>query len=116
MILNKQNYKRAELNNKLYLIQKDKKDLIYIKNEIIVNIYEDDIYDKIIDIFEKINEDYISIYGSNINELITMYNNIIIDIVFDTDSKNSYLTFIYNKHSVNNNDVELLSNIFNFLL
>ena len=70
MILNKQNYKRAELNNKLYLIQKDKKDLIYIKNEIIVNIYEDDIYDKIIDIFEKINEDYISIYGSNINELI----------------------------------------------
>ena len=45
-----------------------------------------------------------------------MYNNIIIDIEFDTDSKNSYLTFIYNKHSVNNNDVELLSNIFNFLL
>lgn len=31
MTLNKQNYKRAELNNKLYLIQKDKKDLIYIK-------------------------------------------------------------------------------------
>jgi len=37
MILNKQNYKRTKLNNKLYLIQKDKKDLIYIKNEIIIS-------------------------------------------------------------------------------
>jgi hypothetical protein len=116
MSLNKQNYTRPELNNKLYLIQRDKEDLIYIKNKIIVNIYEDDIYDKIIDIFEKINEDYISIYGSEINELIMIYNNIIIDIEFDTVNKDSYLIFIYNKNSVINDDIKLLSNVFKFLL
>jgi len=116
MSLNKQHYTRPELNNKLYLIQKDKNDLIYIKNKIIVNFYEDNIYDKIIDILEQINEDYISIYGSEINELITIYNNIIIDIEFDTDTKHSYLIFVYNKNSVNNDDIKLLFNVFKFIL
>ncbi len=115
-LLNKQNYTYTELNKKLNLIQKDKDNLIYITNKILVNIYEDYIYDKIIDIFEQINEEYIVNTYGNFLEYIIVYNNIIIDIENDIDYDIFNLTFILNKNDINSSDLELLHNFFKFLV
>jgi hypothetical protein len=113
---NKQNYTNIELTKKLDLIQKDKIILTQIQNKILVNIYEDKIYDKIIDIFEHINKYYIyNQYGNN-TEYITIYNDIIICIENDTDYNYSYLNFIFVKTNTSNNDLELLNDIFKFLI
>jgi hypothetical protein len=111
LLLNKQNFTHIELTKKLDILQDNKKYLVNEQNKMLVNIY-----DMIIDIFEYINESYIhNIYG-NYTSYITIYNNIIICIEYDTDYNYSNLIFTYNKNNINNNDLELLYNIFKFLI
>lgn len=115
-LLNKQCYNYAELTNKLNSIQKNKSNLISTQYKILVNIYDDKIYDKIIDIFDKINDCYIlNIYGNN-TVYITIYNDIIIHIENDTDYNYSYLSLRYNENDVNKNDLNIICNIFKFLI
>lgn len=115
-IFNKQNYTNIELTEKLNLIQKNKTNLTQMQNKILVNIYDDNIYVKLIDIFEHINKYYIfNQYGNN-TEHITIYNDIIISVENDTDYNYSYLNFTCDKTNANNNNLELLNNIFNFLI
>ena len=113
----KQNYNDIELKLKLKLIYEDKINLVHISNDIILNIYEDKIYDKIIDILEHINTNYIyNQYGNN-TEYIVIYNNIIVSISNDTDNEYSYLEFTYNKNiSWCKMDLTLLLDVFKFLL
>jgi len=47
---------------------------------------------------------------------ITIYNNIVICLEDDTDCNYSNLIFTYDKNNINNSDIELLYNIFNFLI
>jgi hypothetical protein len=116
LLLNKQNFTHIELTKKLDILQDNKKYLVNEQNKMLVNIYDDEKYDMIIDIFEYINESYIhNIYG-NYTSYITIYNNIIICIEDDTDYNYSNLIFTYNKNNINNNDLELLYNIFKFLI
>ncbi len=116
LILNKQYLTYYELNKKLDILQINKIDLVNEQNNISLNIYDDKIYDEIINIFEHINELYIhNIYGNN-TSFITVYNNIIICIENNIDYNYSYLIFTYNKNNINNADLELLYNIFNFLI
>jgi hypothetical protein len=99
-IPNKQNFTYIELTKKINILQENKIDLVNEQNKILVNVYDDEIYNKIINIFECINESYIdNIYG-NYTSHITIYNNIIICIEDDTDYNYSYLTFTYNKNNI----------------
>ena len=117
LLLNKQNFTKIELNKKLGIVQFNKEDFVEEQNKILVNIFNDDEnLNMIIDIFECINEEYIhNIYG-NYESYITIYNNIKICIDTDTDDNYSELFFTYNKNNINNNDLELLYNIFKFFI
>jgi len=113
---NKQNFTLIELTKKLNIIQENKNVLTNENNKNLIDIHNDTIYDKIVDIFECINETYIhNIYG-NYMSYITIYNNIVICLEDDTDYNYSNLIFTYDKNNINNNDIELLYNIFNFLI
>ncbi len=115
-LLDKQNFTYIELTQKLNILQENKKDLVNERNKILVIVYDDEIYDMIINIFECINELYVSnIYGSY-TSYITIYNNIIICIENDTDFNYSNLIFTYNINNINNNDLKLLYYIFKFLI
>jgi len=116
-ILTKQNYTCIELTKLLDLIYEDEQNLVSEQIEI-VNILEHEIYDKIINIFEYINENYIEYdYGKNI-AFKTIYNNIIISITNDNyfDKNYSYFTLKYNKNNINKDDLEKIYNVFNFLV
>ena len=118
LLLNKQNFTEIELNKKLDIVQYNKEDFVEERNKILVNIYDDDEknLDMIIDIFECINEEYIHNIHGNYESYITIYNNIHISIKTDTDNNYFELFFRYNKNNINNNDLELLYNIFKFLI
>jgi len=116
LIINKQNFTLIELTEKFNIILQNEKVLINENNKILINIHNDTIYHKIVDIFECINEKYIhNIYG-NYMSYITIYNNIVIYLEDDTDYNYSNLIFEYDKNNINNSDIELLYNIFNFLI
>jgi hypothetical protein len=116
-ILTKQNYTCIELTKLLDLIYEDEENLVSEQIEI-VNILEHEIYDRIKDIFEYINENYFEYdYGKNI-EFKTIYNNIIICINNNNyfDKNYSYFILKYNKNNINKDDLDKIYDVFKFLV
>jgi hypothetical protein len=110
-LLKKQNYSYRDLLNTLDKLQD--KNNVEVKYEIIVDIFDDEIYDLMTDLLYCINEEYIeNIYGKY-TSFVTIYNNIIICI--EDDDMYCNLIFRYDEKKIKNNDLELLCDVFKFL-
>lgn len=119
-ILTKQKYTNINLINQLNFIQKNIINLCKEQIKITINIFDDNIYYKILEIYNHINENFIQNHYDGHTDYIVIYNNIIISIENNTyinySINESYLTFLYNKNDINENDLIKLKDVFKFLI
>lgn len=111
--LMKQKYSRKEFNDKINLI-------INNKNKIIEKYdcenWSDLIFENIINIADYIYEDYINNTYDTYFQIITLYNNIIINIENDCDISISHIEFNYIEDEINKNDLKVLKEVFAFFI
>lgn len=111
--LMKQKYSRKEFNDKINLI-------INNKNKIIEKYdcenYSDLVIENIINIADYIYEDYINNSYNTYFQIITLYNNIIINFENDCDISKSNIEFYYIEDEINKNDLKILKEVFAFFM
>jgi len=111
--LRKQTYSRKEFNDKINLIlnNKNKKTEKYPcckRTDLII--------ETMIDIVDYIYEDYIDNTYDKYWQIITLYNNIVITLQNDCDITDSYIEFDYINEEINKNDLEILKEVFAFII
>jgi len=111
--LKKQTYTEKEFNDKINLILNNKNKMTEkypcIERSKLVN-------ETIIDIVDYIYEDYIDNTYDKYWQIITLYNNIVITLQNDCDITDSYIEFIYIDEEINKNDLEILKEVFAFIM
>jgi len=69
-----------------------------------------------IDIVDYIYEDYIDNTYDEYWQITTLYNNIVITLQNDCDITDSYIEFDYIDEEINKNDLEILKEVFAFIM
>ena len=111
--LRKQTYSRKEFNDKINLILNNKNKT----TEKYPCIKRTDlIIETMIDIVDYIYEDYIDNTYDDYWQIITLYNNIVITLQNDCDITDSYIEFDYINEEINKNDLEILKEVFAFIM
>jgi hypothetical protein len=113
--LTKQEYDKKTFRELLKSIQDDKKNMCSETYETIP-MKDDEMFESIHSIFSYIYEDFLNEnYGKFVNFMV-IYNNILIWYEYNTDYDYSNLQFLYKKEDIDENDMDVLKNIFAFMM
>jgi hypothetical protein len=110
--LDKQTYTERDLIKNLELINKHPECIIEKYDTINWN---DDIYEKIIDIVDYIYEDNINDGQDGLYFVSFIYNNIIVYMQNDSEISEPYIEFKYVKSQIDECDLNIIKKTFNFL-
>ena len=113
--LTKQEYDKKTFRELLKSIQDDKKNMCCETYETIP-MKDDEMFESIHSIFSYIYEDFLNEnYGKFVNFMV-IYNNILIWYEYNTDYDYSNLQFLYKKEDIDENDMDVLKNVFAYMI